>query len=207
MAVTLYGKSLFGNAYKSAVVRGMNNAPGGDGGVDSDVQHNLGAPGGSSMKDRKHGICCGITVAWIVGVCHKRDDAVNSTGFDAYFRNVLRFQGAYIKDFKGNVDAMDDLQGIQPQGLGKAASGKCTEDELSGLFPSSGAWASYLGLYHHAVGIGYSGSRYLIMDPNAGLFKYKSKSDFISDVKALCAARRQAKNGDPKFRFTIFKKT
>ncbi|MDH5540176.1 MAG: hypothetical protein OEY03_12300 [Rhizobacter sp.] len=207
MAVNLYGKSLFGNAYKSAVIRGMNNAPGGAGGVDDDVQHRLGAPGGASMMDRKHGICCGITVAWIIGVCHKREDAVNTTGFDDYFRNVLRFQGSYIKDFKGNVDAMDELQGIQTQGLGKTASGRCNEDQLSGRFPSRGAWASYLGLYHHAVGIGYSGSRYLIMDPNAGLFKYKGKSDFISDVKALCDARRQSKGGGADFRFTIFKKT
>jgi hypothetical protein len=45
------------------------------------------------------------------------------------------------------------------------------------------------------------------MDPNAGLFKYKSKSDFVSEVKALCDARRQAKGGAADFRFTIFKKT
>lgn len=207
MPVTLYGKSLFGQANKSAIIRGMNNAPGGADGVDEDVQFSLGAPGGSAMKDRKHGICCGITVAWIVGVCHKRSDAVNTTGFDAYFRDVLRFQGAYIKDFKGNVGAMDDLQGIQPQGLGKVASGKATEGELSGRFPMFGAWGAYLGLYHHAVGIGYAASNYLIMDPNAGLFKYKNKSDFVSDVKALCRARREAKNGDAEFKFTIFKKT
>jgi hypothetical protein len=32
-----------------------------------DVQYNLGAP--------RRGICCGITIAWIIGVCHDRDDA------------------------------------------------------------------------------------------------------------------------------------
>ena len=206
MAVTIYGKSLFGSAYKFKQIRYQNNAPGGLDGVDSDVQHNLGAPGSSSMKDRKHGICCGISIAWIIGVCHKREDAVNTTGFEAYFRDVLRFQGAYIKDFKGNVDAIDDLEGIQTQGLAKIATGNATDDDLSGRFPATGAWAAYLGLYHHAVGIGSSGSRYLIMDPNAGLFKYKNKSDFISDIKALCSARRDAKKGGPDFKFTIFKK-
>lgn len=213
MSVQLYGKNLFGNAYKSAVIRGKNNAPGGADGVDSDVQFNLGAPGASAMKDRKHGICCGITIAWIVGVCHGRADAVNTTGFEAYFRDVLRFQGAYLKDYKGNVDALDDLDGIQPLGLKKSSTGKCTSAELSGRFPASGSWASYLGLYHHAVGVGahaaglLSGTRYLIMDPNAGLFKYKHKSDFIEDVKQLCDARREAKGRDPNFKFTIFKKS
>lgn len=206
MAINLYGASVFGQAYKAAEIRGMNNAPGGDGGVDTDVQFNLGAPGASSMRDRKHGICCGIAVAWIVGVCHKREDAINTTHFKDYFDNVLRFQGAYVKDFKGNAGAMDDLQGIHPLGLKKAASGSTTDDALAGLFPSSGAWAAYLSLYHHAVGIGCSSSRYLIMEPNAGLFKYKSKSAFITDVKQLCQVRRAKKNGAADFGYSIFRK-
>ncbi len=214
MPVNLYGASLFAKAYKSAVVRHLNNAPGGDGGVDTDVQYRLGAPGAASMKDRKHGICCGIVVAWMVGFCHRRDDAVNVTGFEAYFKNVLRFQGAYMKDFKGNVGSIDKLDGIHPHGLSRAGSGECTVDELSGLFPTGVTWAGYLSVWHHAIGVGvneggvFSGERYLIMDPNGGLFKYKNKSEFIDDLKQLCNARRIAKNaGDgAKFSYTFFKK-
>ena len=174
------------------------------------MQYNLGAPGAASKKDRKHGICCGITVAWIVGVCHDRDDAVNTTNFENYFRNVLRFQGAYLKDHKGNVGAIDDLDGIHPQGLTKAGSGKCSSAEFRPVTQQR-ILGGVSGLYHHAVGVGahgmgIRGSRYLIMDPNGGLFKYKNKSDFITDVQDLCDARREAKNGGANFAFTTFKK-
>lgn len=213
MAVTLYGASLFGNAYKSSVIKGKNNAPGGDGGVDVDVQYRLGAPGSPTMLDRKHGICCGITVAWDIGFCHGRAEAVNTTNFSSYFMNQLRFQGAYLKDHKGNVNSIDDLDGIHPHGLARAGSGKCKVDDLSGLYPD-GTWAAYLGIWHHAVGIGRMGggvlgsARYCIMDPNAGLFKYKNKSEFTADVRQLCEARRASKNqsAQSKISYTFFKK-
>lgn len=211
MAVNLYGASLFGNAYKFAVIRGSNNSPGGDGGVDLDVQYRLGADNSPRGKlDRRHGICCGITVAWIVGVCHRREDAVNTTNFENYFRNVLRFQGAYLKDVNETVGGMDELNGVHPMGVNKIRSGRCTSDELSGVFPASGTWAAYLGLYHHAVGIGTDSgtfsNRYLIMEPNGGLFKYKNKNDFITDVKQLCDVRRRRANGAAEFRYTFFSK-
>lgn len=214
MPVNLYGASLFAKAYKSVVLKGLNNAPGGDGGVDVDVQHRLGAPGSATMKDRRHGICCGIVVAWMVGFCNKREDAVNTTGFEAYFKNVLRFQGAYMKDFKGDVTSIDQLDGIHPHGLSRTGSGQCSIDALSGLFPTGVTWAGYLSVWRHAIGIGineggvFSGERYLIMDPNGGLFKYKNKADFIDDLKQLCNARR-IKNGaagDAKISYTFFKK-
>ncbi|MGN6226233.1 MAG: hypothetical protein ACTHNM_02265 [Dyella sp.] len=213
MAVNLYGASLFGNAYKSAVIRGKNNAPGGEGGVDVDVQYRLGAPGSASMLDRKHGICCGITVAWIIGFCHGNDEAKNTTNFPDYFANTLRFQGAYLKDHKGNVSSIDDLDGIHPHGLVRAGNGKCAVNALSGLYPD-GTWAAYLGVWHHAIGIGRTGggfghsARYCIMDPNAGLFKYKNKSEFTADVRALCEARRASKgeSAGAKISYTFFKK-
>ena len=213
MAVMLYGENLFGNAYKESVMRGKNNAPGGEGGVDVDVQYRLGADGSALMKDRRHGICCGITIAWVVGFCHGRDEAINTTNFASYFMNQLRFQGAYMKDNKGNVGSIEDLNGIHPHGLVRAGSGKCAVNELSALSPG-GTSAAYLGIWHHAIGIGtYGGSliggkRYCIMDPNAGLFKYKDKADFIADVKQLCEARRARKGegAGAKISYTFFKK-
>jgi hypothetical protein len=58
------------------------------------------------------------------------------------------------------------------------------------------------------VGGGIGSARYCIMDPNAGLFKYKSKSDFTADVRQLCEARRASKNesAQSKIAYTFFRK-
>jgi hypothetical protein len=181
--------------------------------VDDDVQFRLGADGAGSIKDRRHGICCGITIAWIVGFCHKRDEAVNTTNFARYFTDVLRFQGAYLKDNKGTVGSIDDLNAIQPEGLRRSGNGKCTGPQLSGLFPG-GTWAAYLGIWHHAIGVGVNdrtlrSSRYCIMDPNAGLFKYDGEAAFVDDLRQLVEARRLRKGeaAGAKVSYTFFKKT
>jgi len=213
MSVQLYGAALFGRAHKECVIKGKNNAPGGEGGVDEDVQYRLGAPGAAAKLDRKHGICCGIAIAWIVGLCHAYKDATNTSTFYPYFINQLRFQGAYLKDNKGSVNSIDDLDGIHPHGLVRVRNGRCAVNALSAMYPS-GTWAAYLGIWHHAVGIGAldrgrsRSKRYFIMDPNGGLFKYRNKADFTADVMALCEARRTRKQQGPdaKISYTFFKR-
>jgi hypothetical protein len=46
------------------------------------------------------------------------------------------------------------------------------------------------------------------MEPNAGLFKYKNKSDFTADLRELCEARRARKGegANAKISYTFFKK-
>jgi hypothetical protein len=208
--VRLYGADLFGRSFAQKTIQHLNNAPGGLGGVDDDVQNRLGAEGASEMVDRRHGICCGITLAWIIGFCSGRNDSQSTAGFEEYFMNVLRFQGAYFKDNKGNVSSLDDLEGFYPQGLIKGASGKCTPLTL-GTGPSTfpvNRWAAYLGIWHHAIGIGGTQGAWFIVDPNAGLFRYLDVGSFLDDVKQLCEARRIRK-GEPstaKISYTYFTK-
>jgi hypothetical protein len=207
--VRLYGDDLFGRSSTQMVITGLNSAPGGIGGVDEDVQNRLGAVGAPQMVDRRHGICCGITLTWIIGFCHNRDDAKNPTKFSSYFTNVLRFQGAYLKDFKGNVTALDTLDGISAQGLAKGAAGKCIPIEFGrGIRFPSARWAAYLGVWHHAIGVGWTFGSWCIMDPNAGLFCYENADGFLHDLNQLCEARRVRKGEAPgaKMSYTFFTK-
>lgn len=210
MPVKLYGANLFGRALTGKEVRHLNNAPGGPDGVDADVQYRLGAPGSESMLDRQHGICCGITVAWIIGVCHRRKESINPPLFEEYFKNVLRFQGAYAKDKKGNQSTIDDIDDIQPHGLVRTDHGKCKYGDILSKLPQTTSWASYLGIWHHAIGVARSAiNSFYIMDPNGGLFVYTTAQAFESDLHELCEARR-VKKGEPvdaKIRYNNFQRT
>ncbi len=195
--IQLYNAGLFGQATEHIIVRSLNNAPGGYDGVDHDVQYRLGANNSpNGMLDRRHGICCGITIAWLVGLIGGRSEAVSSSEkeFKDYFNNVLRFQGAYLKDYKGNIGALDALDIIQPQGCKLITKNKhLLPHQIVNDLPSKPVWAAYLGIYHHAIGIGYQNYRYFIMDPNAGLFNYRNKGKFLTDLNKLIEARRTKK--------------
>lgn len=194
--VQLYRANLLTRASESVVVKALNNAPGGVDGVDPKVQSRLGATGSPlPIVDRKHGICCGITVAWLIGLVNNRSEARTVGEFDGYFKNVLRFQGAYLKDAKGNIGGLDELAQSYVHGCKKLAGYKqIAPHTLAGLMPKNNIiWAAYLALYHHAIGIGYANYRYFIMEPNAGLFSYQSQRSFLSDVRDLVEARRVSK--------------
>lgn len=193
--IHLYGASLFGNATDHETVRRLNNAPGGAEGVDYDVQYRLGAKDSPlGNLDRSHGICCGITIAWIIGFVHGRSEASQCAKFNDYFRDVLRFQGAYIKDAKGNVGAFDELAQIYAHGCVQISKNlQLLPHTVDAALPDLPRWAAYLAIYHHAIGIGYSNYRHFIMDPNAGLYSYQNKGKFLSDIEDLIEARRGLK--------------
>lgn len=194
--VQLYGASLLGNATEHKEIRGLNNAPGGADGVDSDAQFRLGADNSPvGMLDRRHGICCGITIAWLVGFVHGRPEASQCDQFEDYFRDVLRFQGAYLKDVKGNITGIDELaQAYAHDCIPISKNRHVLPHTLAATMPDQPVWAAYLGIYHHAIGIGYANYRHFLMDPNAGLYSYRNKKKFILDLQALIEARRGRKN-------------
>jgi hypothetical protein len=196
--IMLYKKALFGFCTEHVEVRRQNHAPGGVDGVDQDVQFRLGADNSPlGMQDRRHGICCGITIAWMVGFAHQRSEATSIDQFPAYFRDVLRFQGAYLKDMKGNIGGIDELGQKYVHDCVKISEVKNVAPlALLAAFPSNATpvWTGYLGAYHHAIGFGYARYRYYIMEPNAGLYIYQNKRRFEDDFKGLIEARRASKN-------------
>lgn len=213
MAQTLYGATLFTRANQEAVIRGKNNAPGGADGVDADVQVRLGAPGlediGLSAKDRKHGICCGITLSWLIGFCHSVQGAQSCAHFPDYFRDNLRFQGAYFKDNKGNVHSIDDLANAGfAHGCVKICKSSSVSmntfklSNLGGGLPDK--FAMYLGIWHHAIGAAVTKGRYYIMDPNAGLFAYFDQKDWEADLNDLVEARRKSKGKTQGDKFSVY---
>jgi hypothetical protein len=199
-----------------------NNAPGGPDGVDIDVQYRLGAPGHNlaEIKDRKHGICCGLTVAWIIGFCSGEIDTGDPNYFAYFFDNPGRFQGAYIKDFRGNVRVMDDIEKISAIGLIKIGDTQSISYRNIGPFlPQENHWAAYLGAWHHAIGIGKRDSifdtgnnnlvestTYYIMDPNAGLFMYNNDGSFLFDLQSYLDDRHTKKSpSSHDIKLTFFK--
>jgi len=213
--INLYGADLFSRADQFKIIRGKNNAPGGEGGVDFDVQERLGAPGletiGLEKIDRRHGICCGITIAWMIGFCHSVQGAQSTAYFDSYFRDVLRFQGAYLKDNKGNIRSIDDFANRNYVHGCSAINGKrsmtsFSVDNLGQGLPAK--YSMYLGIWKHAIAAGVTSGRFYIMDPNAGLFAYFSQSDFEADMNDLIEARRTRKNqlGNAKISVWSYKK-
>lgn len=198
--IMLYGKALFGFATEHKEIRGKNNAPGGADGVDLAAQWRLGADGSPlGKKDRRHGICCGITIAWMVGFVHQRSEATRTDEFEDYFRDVLRFQGAYLKDVKGNIGGIDELGQKYVHDCVKINEAKNVSPQtLVASFPSNATpvWAAYLAAYRHAIGFGYANYRYYIMEPNAGLYSYRNRGKFETDFLALIEARR-AKQDPP----------
>ena len=193
--IQLYGAPLLGKATEHKEIRRLNNAPGGQGGVDFDVQYRLGATASPlGALDRRHGICCGITIAWIVGFVNGRPEASRVDKFESYFQNVLRFQGAYLKDVKGNIGGIDELGQVFAHNCIRISQSRhMLPHNVAANLPNEPVWAAYLGIYHHAIGIGYLNYRHFIMEPNAGLFSYQNKRNFISDLQNLIEARRVKK--------------
>lgn len=200
--VSLYNKYLFGSCYKSTIITSFNNAPGlpGMGGIDSDAASrigykniNTGEKVAGLKKGRVQGICCGITAGWMVALLGGNSAATDHDEFVNFFLGPLRFQGAYVKDFKGNASSVNILlEGFGLSNLKKVAVAMAP-DNIASFLPQAHVWAAYIGAYDHAVGIGYRHYRYFIMEPNGGLFEYQNKASFVSDLSAFLCARRDTK--------------
>ena len=204
--VTLYNKYLFGDCIQSTVIKSLNNAPGlpGGGGIDSDTAGRIGYKNidtgvkvAGSNKGRIQGICCGITAGWMVALLGGNEEATAHNQFTSFFKGPLRFQGGYVKDFKGNSSSIKSLlAGFGLKNTNKANSSETmTPEKIASVLPGEqGYWAGYLSAYAHAIGIGYKNYRYFIMEPNGGLFEYRNKKKFAADLKAFLKARRDRKS-------------
>lgn len=203
--VTLYNELLFGNCYKNTIVKSFNNAPGlpGGGGIDTDTATRIGFKNidtkkkiAGTNKKRIQGICCGITAGWMVALLGGNSGATDHSQFTDFFIGPLRFQGGYVKDFKGNSSSIKIL--LQRFGLNNSNKTNVSEtmsaDNIASFLPvDDGMWSGYISAYSHAVGIGYKDYRYFIMEPNGGLFEYSNKAKFVSDLKVFLNARRTRK--------------
>lgn len=216
----LYGTQLFGNSTQSTIVRHANNAPvrssAGHGGVDQDVARRIGGVNmrsgnrlDGSNKGRVQGICCGITAGWVVALLGGNESATDHDSFASFF-TTLRFQGAYVKDHKPNSGSVELLMqgfGLRNSNTSNAATEMTDVGLISTLPGEDGTWAGYISAYGHAVGIGYRNYRYYMMEPNGGLFEYRNKGKFASDLTAFLKARRDRKDagGDAKMSAYFYK--
>lgn len=208
-----YGRECYGRADGKASVSNSNNAPAGEGGVDADVVGRLGGktPSGAKVDSKTHGrrlgICSGITSAWVIGCLNGYPDATSTDKFKDYFTNVLRFQGAYMKDFdpKGKTDDFV----AQLAKIGFAAGIKMDKLEKvrnvasGGVLPASGNWACYAAVFGHAVGVAASGSNWYLMDPNYGLFVYNTREKMTMDLQRVVDERASDDSKKASLRFFV----
>jgi hypothetical protein len=168
---TLFGRSPTGDMGK---VRHLNNAPKGNGGVDSDTQ-NVGG-----------GICSGITSSWILGLLNANHgkDYCDAKKFPSVF-STLRFQGAYFKELHGTSE--NHLQKMGEVTVTNGEKDRKIETKVltSGQLPTSQWWGAYVSMRGHAIGCGRFEGNYHIMDPNFGLYSYRKEPEFLSDLNDL----------------------
>lgn len=214
--IVLYDQHLFRNCYKSTIIKYFNNAPGlpGGGGIDADAaarigyKHiNTGALTAGSNKGRIQGICCGITAGWMVAFLGGHSASTDHSEFTDFFMDSLRFQGAYVKDFKGNSSSIKNLldrfrlSNSNTENVSKTMS----PENIASFIPAEeGVWGGYISAYSHAIGIGYRNYRYFIMEPNGGLFEYQNKAKFVSDLGVFLSARCNRKKPGTKATMDVY---
>ena len=175
---------LFAAAASQCVVRGKNNNPG----VDADTENVEG------------GICSGITSAWLAALLSARNDpsATEVAGFTDAFDNLIRFQGAYLRELHGKADVhLAALRGHLGFDFEELEAIACRQLPLAQLPPSE-HWGAYVSLRGHAVGVGRFNGQWMIMDPNLGLFLYPGADGqgFVADLNHLAASYWQRKGHD-----------
>ena len=164
--------TLFTRKYTEKIVRYLNS-------TDATVDADTGTQG--------HGICSGITSAWIVSVlnANKVPGATQTGKFEPLFLNVLRYQGAYFKELHGKADNMLETCGAAMITNGTSDGVVNTRVLTQAQLPGHGWWAAYVSMRGHAIGIGKYGDLYLIMEPNFGLFSYETLGKFLTDLADL----------------------
>ncbi|MFC4729747.1 hypothetical protein [Coralloluteibacterium thermophilus] len=161
------GNTLFSRASSECIIRGKNNNPG----VDADTDNVDG------------GICSGITSAWIVSLlnANKVPECRDTAKFAGHF-DVLRFHGAYFKELHGTSEVhLEKLSGalvVNGVKAGKVQGRPFTLDQM----PEAGWWAGYVSMKGHAIAVGKFEGFHHIMEPNFGLFTYRTGANFIEDL-------------------------
>ncbi|QHQ36755.1 hypothetical protein [Algicella marina] len=170
-------------AMRKAVVNGNNNINGLDG-FDTAAAERLSG----------HGICSGITSSWMLALLNGVAEAIDTDSFVAYFNDVLRFQGGYLKDMGGRADdffAQMNMKGLDTQ-IGSTGTVRTAELTIAHL-PDSDTWAAYVALWGHAVGMAQKDGRFFLMDPNYGLFEYATLEEMVDMLNKGANARRRDK--------------
>ena len=204
----LYANTMsYARSTTSTTAVGFNASPAPEDGMDADVIGRIGyleqafnaggrwIPGttqhAGTNKGRMQGICCGITTAWLAGFLNNNPMATDHAQFRDYLVEVLRFQGAYGKDYGDTADDQRQLLLRICQNTLNLAHREAivTPHNMAVSIPfhrldAFGTWGAYLHAHGHATGFGSRrfGKTY-IMDANGGLFEYTNRHDFTQDLK------------------------
>jgi hypothetical protein len=174
---------------KRGRVKGQNNPPRQELITTTDPDDGL-------LKQQGHGICKGLTTAWVIAFLNGVDEASNPASFSDWFTGIAKWQGTYIKDAGGHIDK--HLQLIEKTGMltGVVVDHVVAVQSLSSSdFPRTTPWAAYCSIWHHDIGFAADGrGNFYIMEPNDGLYVYDSQSEFIADSNGYVADRRVAKS-------------
>ncbi len=193
--IHIYGGDLFNRTSRSSLIFNSNESPGGLEGVDQDVQDKT-----------TGGICAGITSAWAVGFCNRRNDFYTPDLFPSAFHNVIRFQGAYLQFRVANATSLYHLNKVMPLGVTMGSDKFSYYTGLESVIPVFPApWAMFMGSWVHAIGVGKMGSLYYIMDPNVGLLIYEARQDFLKDLFEFHETRYKYDNDDPTDKLLLTK--
>jgi hypothetical protein len=169
-------------------VKGQNNPPSRDRISTTDPNDGL-------LKQQGHGICKGLTTAWVIAFLNGVDETSNPGTFGEWFTGIAKFQGTYIKDAGGHID--QHLQLIEKTGMltGVRVDHVVSVTSLSATnFPRTTPWAAYCSIWQHDIGFAADGrGHFYIMEPNDGLYVYDSESKFIADANGYVGDRRTAK--------------
>ncbi len=144
-----------------------------------------------------HGICKGLATAWVIAFLNGVEGASDLDQFPAYFLNVLKFQGTYIKDYGKHIDShlIQMAKFGFRSGLRRIKEIKPTSLRASDLVGYN--WGCYASVWKHDVAFGRRSGKFYIMEPNFGLFRYQDQSTFLLDANELIEARRARKHKGP----------
>ncbi|AQQ68542.1 hypothetical protein Mag101_13555 [Microbulbifer agarilyticus] len=189
---TMSGKLLNKN------VHGGNHAPKpGDWWAGDDT---LDRQGVDKKRPKGHGICKGVSSAWVIAFLNGTLEASDGSVYEAYYTNFLRFQATMIKDFGSHIDThVEKMSALHIETNIKVAE-KLELVEFTEKQIPDGRWAAYISVWHHDIAIGGkwgANSTLYINEPNTGLLAYTDKADFFADLKAYIAKRRQRKKLQP----------
>lgn len=190
--------------YKEKGTHGGNHAPSVADWFKND--DTLDRQGKSAGSPNGHGICAGVSTAWVIAFLNGVRDASDPALYEKYYTDFLRYQATMIKDWKSTKP--DSLQGVgipthlkvfKKFGMDPGVRDyKIVEavsfSERDGHLHAR--WAAYCSCWHHGIAIGGShGSSgpFYIVEPNTGLHGYQYKEACFNDLNEYIAGRRQAK--------------
>ena len=142
-----------------------------------------------------------MALAWIVGACSGRQEALDLEKFPEYYDNVLRFQGSYIiydgtvsstgptVSFYYSINTIDPLNLSMFRREPRQVDFESVKAEIDSLGRRRFACLISLARGKHtiAVFVGYSRDWY-IFDSLAGLFYYDNDAYFSMDIRDVLAA-------------------